>query len=169
MRLLALIGMLAVVVGVAVAAFFFGGFFNVAATWEDPGPVASAIIRVRSVSIARRATDKPPIPLDDAATIQEGARNYAKYGCTNCHGAPGAEWAKFSEGLNPGPPDLTETAKTASPSYIFWVAKNGIRMTGMPSFNKAGAADNELWQIAAFVKKLPSVSEADYKAWTAAK
>jgi hypothetical protein len=40
-------------------------------------------------------------------------------------------------------------------------------MTGMPSFAQAGAQDNEIWSIAAFVKKLPSVSDADYKSWTA--
>jgi hypothetical protein len=27
--------------------------------------------------------------------------------------------------------------------------------------------DREIWAIAAFVKKLPIVSEADFKAWTA--
>jgi hypothetical protein len=40
-------------------------------------------------------------------------------------------------------------------------------MTGMPSFGKAGAREDELWQLAAFVKKLPVVSEADYKNWIA--
>jgi hypothetical protein len=39
-------------------------------------------------------------------------------------------------------------------------------MTGMPSFQLAGAKDEEIWAIAAFLKKLPTVSEADYKAWT---
>ena len=167
MRILAFIGMLAVVVGVAAGAFFFGGFFNVSATWDDPAPVVSALTRVRMASIARRAKDAPTVPLDDAAIIKEGARNYAKYGCANCHGAPGVQWSKFSEGLNPGPPDLSEIAKERSPAAIFWVVKNGIRMTGMPSFGKAGAPDNEVWQIAAFVKKLPNTSEADYKSWTA--
>jgi hypothetical protein len=49
---------------------------------------------------------------------------------------------------------------------LFWVVKNGINMTGMPSFQLAGAKDEEIWAIAAFLKKLPTVSEADYKAWT---
>jgi hypothetical protein len=40
-------------------------------------------------------------------------------------------------------------------------------MTGMPSFQLAGAKDEDIWSIAAFLKKLPTVSEADYKAWTA--
>ncbi len=50
---------------------------------------------------------------------------------------------------------------------LFWVIKNGINMTGMPSFAQAGANDDDIWSIVAFLKKLPSVSEADYKAWTA--
>jgi mono/diheme cytochrome c family protein len=47
------------------------------------------------------------------------------------------------------------------------VIKNGINMTGMPSFAQAGASDDDIWAIAAFVKKLPNVSDADYKTWTA--
>ncbi|MCC0002266.1 MAG: cytochrome c [Methylobacteriaceae bacterium] len=42
---------------------------------------------------------------------------------------------------------------------VFWVVNHGIRMTGMPAF--AGvASDDELWSLAAFVKKLPDVSDA---------
>jgi hypothetical protein len=37
----------------------------------------------------------------------------------------------------------------------------------MPSFKLAGVKDDNIWLIVAFLKKLPNVSEADYKAWTA--
>jgi hypothetical protein len=37
----------------------------------------------------------------------------------------------------------------------------------MPSFEQAGAKDDQIWSVVAFVKKLPNVSEADYKSWTA--
>lgn len=167
MRLLAFIGLLAIIGIILVGGYFFAGFFNVAATWEDPGPVASALGRVRMASIARRAHDSPPVPLDAPESVQNGARHYAKYGCVHCHGAPGVEWSKFSEGLNPGPPDLKEIANEREAPALFWVVKNGIRMTGMPSFGKAGVPDNEVWQIVAFVKKLPNVSDADFKSWTA--
>jgi hypothetical protein len=43
----------------------------------------------------------------------------------------------------------------------------GINMTGMPSFQLAGAKDKDIGSITAFLKRLPSVSEGDYKAWTA--
>jgi hypothetical protein len=85
----------------------------------------------------------------------------------HCHGAPGVEWSKFSEGLNPGPPDLKDVVDDP-PQDIFWVIKNGIKMTGMPSFGKIEVPDQEIWSIVAFVKKLPTISEDDYKAWTAA-
>jgi len=40
-------------------------------------------------------------------------------------------------------------------------------MTGMPSFGAVGVSDEDIWEIVAFLKQLPKVSEADYKAWTA--
>jgi hypothetical protein len=169
MKLLALIGLLAIVVAVAAAVFFFGGFYSVAGTAEDPAIVKWALVNVRMASINRHATDAPPIPLDDPANIQAGARAFDTRGCTNCHGGPGVEWEKFSEGLHPDPPDLKDIVNERRPTELFWVIKNGINMTGMPSFGKIEVPDREIWTIVAFLKKLPNVSEADYKAWTAQK
>ena len=169
MRILAAIGTLAVLAGIAGAVFFFGGFYSIAATQNDPGVVAAALIRVRTASIRHFATDRPPASYGDAATVQDGARAFAARGCANCHGGPGVGWAKFSEGLNPGPPDLKEVAPGLTPAEVFWVVKSGIRMTGMPSFGAIGTPDDEVWKITAFVKALPQVSDKDYAAWTAAK
>jgi mono/diheme cytochrome c family protein len=166
MRFLAVIGALAIVFGIGAAAFFFGGYYSVAGTAEDPAPVTWALIKVRTASIARHATDTPPASFGEAATVESGAKAYASNGCANCHGAPGVKWLKYSEGLHPDPPDLKEVAADLTPAQLFWVIKNGINMTGMPSFALAGAKDDEIWSIAAFVKKLPTVSEADYKNWT---
>jgi mono/diheme cytochrome c family protein len=166
MKLLALIGALAIVVAVAAGVYFFGGFYSVAATQEDPAAVKWALLNVRTASISRHATDAPPIPLDNPTNIQAGAKAFQARGCWNCHGAPGVEWAKFSEGLQPDPPDLKDVVKDRRPNELFWVIKNGINMTGMPSFGKIEVPDQEIWTIVAFLKKLPSVSEADYKSWT---
>jgi mono/diheme cytochrome c family protein len=166
LRFLAIIGFIAILVVIAAGAFFFGGFYSVAATSEDPGVVNWVLIQVRQASVARHARDAPPRSLDDAALVRTGARLFSERGCVNCHGAPGVEWAKFSEGLRPGPPDLKEIVNDREPRQLFWVVKNGIKMTGMPSFSAAGVADQDIWAIVAFVKKLPTVSEADYKAWT---
>jgi mono/diheme cytochrome c family protein len=169
MKLLALIGALAILVAITAAVYFFGGFYSVAGTQEDPGVVKWALINVRTASISRHAVDAPPIPIDDPANVQAGARAFATRGCTDCHGGPGVEWEKFSEGMHPDPPDLKDVVKERRPNELFWVIKNGINMTGMPSFGKIEVPDKEIWTIVAFLKKLPNVSEADYKAWTAEK
>ena len=168
MRILATIGALAIVAGIGAATFFFGGFYNVAATAEDPTVVTWALTQVRNASINRYALEQPPASINDSASVRLGAKAYAAHGCTTCHGGPGVMWLKLSEGLHPDPPDLKKAVDQRSPAQLFWIVKKGVNMTGMPSFELAGAKDEEIWQIVAFLKKLPTVSEADYKSWTAA-
>ena len=91
MRILAVIGALAIVVGIGAAAFFFGGFYSVAGTAEDPAIVTWALTQVRTASINRHADDQPPASIGDAASVQAGAKAFAAHGCTTCHGGPGVE------------------------------------------------------------------------------
>jgi mono/diheme cytochrome c family protein len=167
MRILAVIGALAIIVGIGAAVFFFGGYYSVAGTAEDPAIVRWALTEVRNASIDRNARDQPPASVSAPASVQAGAKSFSVHGCINCHGGPGVSWAKFSEGLHPDPPDLKEVVDHRSPAQLFWIVRNGINMTGMPSFALAGVPDDEIWSIVAFLKKLPGVSETDFKAWTA--
>ena len=168
-RFLAFIGFIAILAAIGIAVFFFGGYYSVAGTAEEPAIVKWMLVQVRKASIARYATEAPPAGFDAPANVQAGARAFQTRGCVNCHGAPGVNWAKFSEGLHPDPPDLKEIANDRDPKQLFWVIKNGINMTGMPSFGKIEVPDKEIWTIVAFIKKLPTVSDADYKTWTAQK
>ena len=167
MRTLAAIGVLAIIIAVGAAVFLFGGFFNVAVSEPFPSFANWALIQVRMASVERHAGHDSPANLDDPEVVHAGARAFSGRGCTNCHGAPGVNWQKFSEGMDPDPPDLKEIVPAREPAQLFWVIKNGIKMTGMPSFSAIGANDNEIWSIVAFVRKLPNVSDAEFKAWTA--
>ena len=60
MRFLATIGALAIVFGIGCAMFFFGGYYSVAGTAEDPAAVTWALTKVRTASVNRHATDSPP-------------------------------------------------------------------------------------------------------------
>ena len=165
MRFLAAIGVLAIVAVVGAAIFFLGGFYNVGGTAAEPTIVKWVLTKVRMASINHYANEAPPAAFD-ATKVQVGARQFSERGCVYCHGAPGVNWAKFSEGLRPDAPDLKEVVNDRTPSQLFWVIKNGINMTGMPSFAIAGASDDDIWSIVAFLEKLPNVSEVDYKSWT---
>lgn len=167
LRVLALVGLIAIVAAVGAAVYLFEGFYDVAANSGARGLMDRAIERIRDASVSRRATVMPPTTLNDQQTIQAGARQFSELGCVKCHGAPGIRRDLFGRAMNPGPPGL-KTLSENDPAEIFWIVKNGIRMTGMPSFGKAGVSDDKIWEVVAFVKKLQAVSADNYKAWTAA-
>ena len=166
MRVLAAIGVLAILAALGAGVCLLGGYFSVAATYDEPRVVKWALQEVREISVRAQARGMAARPVDDPALARRGAVAFLARGCANCHGAPGVEWAKFSEGLNPGPADLGEISKEREAREIAWVVMNGIRMTGMPGFAAAGMTEDEAWAIAAFVKKLPGVSEAEFREWT---
>ena len=164
---LAAIGCLAILFAVCAAGFFCGGFFSVAADAADPGVVNWALAAVRQTSIERHATDDVPASLDDPTSVTEGAGTYVQLGCQCCHGGLGAKPARFSEGLNPQP-NLKAVIKDIKSAELFWVLKNGIKMSGMPAFGtgKTPVPDQQLWSLVAFLKAVPSVSDADLKTWS---
>jgi mono/diheme cytochrome c family protein len=168
LQVLGMIGLLAIFAGIGAATVFFGGFYSVAADHRDSDLVNWALVHVREASIGRHATDRPPGSLDDPALVQAGARAFSQRGCINCHGGPGVEPARFSAGLNP-PPNLKQVVNVLLPQELFWVIKHGIKMTGMPSFgaSKPPMPDQEIWTVVAFLKKLSSVSDVEFKAWSA--
>jgi hypothetical protein len=173
LKFLGLVGLLAMLEGIGAAAFFFGGFFSVAANAPDPDIVNWALARVREASIARHATDRPPGSVDDPVLVRAGARAYSQRGCINCHGGPGTEPAPFSDGLNPRPnlkkvvnDLLPQEVNDLLPQELLWVLKNGIKMIGMPG-NSATARSRNL-DHGGLLEKLSKVSDEDYKAWSAA-
>ncbi|HUW54436.1 MAG TPA: cytochrome c [Rhodanobacter sp.] len=164
---LAIIGLLTIAGGIVSVIFFFGGFFNVAANHPEPGIVDWALVQVRLASVTRHAIDRPPPgALDDPAMVQAGAVVYSRNGCADCHGQPGVESAKFSDGMNP-PPDLRKVVTHRTPEELFWVIKNGIKMSAMPSFgaDKPPVPNKNIWAIVAYLKKLSNVSDPNFKAW----
>jgi mono/diheme cytochrome c family protein len=166
MKFLAAIGVLAILAALGSALYFYGGFYSVAAIEPHFDVVAAAVTAVREASIERHANAGTPPALDDVA-VRAGAHAFAKAGCVDCHGAPGVAPAPFTKGMNPPPPALKEAGEEDAPGQIFWVVRNGIKMTGMPGFDATHADDKELWRIVAFIKKLPTVSPEEFGAWSA--
>jgi hypothetical protein len=95
LKTLAIIGLLAILVGIASAVYFFGGYYNVAGTAEEPAIVKWALVKVRQASVAQHAKDSPPTSLDNPATVQAGARAFSER-AANFH-APINEYKNANE------------------------------------------------------------------------
>ncbi|MEO7558053.1 MAG: cytochrome c [Gammaproteobacteria bacterium] len=140
----------------------YSGLYNVAATQPDNPLVRWALSTTSDHSISYHAKQiKAPL-LTDAALIKEGLYHYREM-CVPCHGRPGLYPTELNKGLNPRAPKLAESAKEFNASELFWVIKNGIKMTGMPAWGTSHS-DDKIWAIVAFVKRLPALTPQEYVA-----
>ena len=94
-------------------------------------------------------------------SVQAGYNRYNDL-CVFCHGAPGVERHWVGKGLLPEPPDLSVTAREWTAAEVFWIIDHGVKMSGMPALAPTQAED-QIWLLAAFVKKLPEMTPDQYK------
>jgi mono/diheme cytochrome c family protein len=142
--------------------FIYSGLFDVAASSPDASAVRWVVHTVRERSVARRMKDVQVPPLTDPALIRSGFLRYQE-SCVTCHGAPGVEASEIGQGLSPYPPELATASQDANPRELFWIVKNGIKMTGMPAFGVTHT-DPEIWATVAFLLKMPKMTPAEYQA-----
>ena len=84
--------------------------------------------------------------------------------CAVCHGVAGKPQTAIASGMFPKPPQLFKDKGVSDdpPAESYWKIANGIRLTGMPAFNK-GLSETELWQVTLLVAnsdKLPAAATA---------
>jgi mono/diheme cytochrome c family protein len=69
---------------------------------------------------------------------------------------------EISRGLYPRAPELRR-GSDLTPAEEFWVVKHGLKMTGMPAWGVTHD-DEMLWDMVAFLRKLPELSADQYQA-----
>lgn len=145
----------------AAAAFVYSGAYNIAADERHWGVTERLLAAVRTRSIEARARSLAvPANLGDEKRVLAGAGQYAEM-CVTCHLAPGVKDTPLRQGLYPQPPLLTE--HSMDPRTSFWIVKHGMKMTGMPAWG-ASHDDDTLWSIVAFLRRLPELDAARYRA-----
>ncbi len=150
-------GLLAVGVPLAVVAL---GVIDMSAA-SPPGRMESVIGPwVLNRSMARHAQEQDN-PFEDAPSVLPSGMKHYGANCVLCHGAREVPPVELAHGLNPPAPALdAEAARSRTDGQLFWVVRNGIRMTGMPAFGPTHE-DEEIWHIVAFVRHLPDLTDQE--------
>jgi mono/diheme cytochrome c family protein len=151
----------AVLLVAAALTTFYLGIFNVAADAPHTAVVSKLIAFVRERSIEARAENLKVPSLDNPTRIREGAEHYAEM-CVSCHLGPGLAENEMRPGMNPKPPVLA-ALPPEEPSEQFWIIKHGLKMTAMPAWGTTHS-DEEIWNMVAFLQKLPRLSAKQYRA-----
>jgi len=161
MKIVGAVSMTLVLGLTGVVAFSYSGLFDVAATTREPEVVQWLLVNTRKNSIRYRAEQIDVPELSDEARLATGGKAFDEM-CAACHGAPGKKPLLGAKDMNPPPPDLADTASQRTPKELFWAVKNGIRMTGMPAWG-ATHSDVQIWDLVAFMGRLPEISPDAYR------
>lgn len=161
----ALIGAAVAIAGAIGAVAYYGGFIDVSADTPHTAIVFNFIQEARERSIDRSAREiAPPADLSDPERVRRGAGNYDAM-CEQCHLSPGLANTEIRQGLYPTPPDLsksTDAPSNAELAHRFWVIKHGIKASAMPAWWKGGMEDVAIWDLVAFLNRLPNLSPEQY-------
>ncbi|HEV2488994.1 MAG TPA: cytochrome c [Candidatus Acidoferrales bacterium] len=147
-----------VILTLAVLGYIRFGFAEVQSDIPPSGFENSLLRAGVHASLRREAPNVPnPVPPTDANLIAGG--KFYLNACAGCHGTPGKPFGNHGPILFPPIPELPVVGTDLTESQIFWAAKHGIRRSGMFA-NGVWAKDQDLWMVAAYIKRMNSLSPA---------
>lgn len=143
---------------VTLAALALGGFLYLRLGFAEvradlpPSRLEDYVMRSAvHASVRREAPEQPnPVQPTDENLIAGGKLFLSNSGC---HGSPLNPKEDISDSLFPRIPQLAKVGTEYTEAQIFWVAKHGVRRTGMFA-NGRFDSDQDLWTMTAFVKRI---------------
>lgn len=121
----------------------------------EPGALETSVATAARDWLIQRAArgPLPSPPPRNAASLSAGRALYGM-DCASCHGQDGRAPTPIGESMYPRVLDLgSPAAQNLSDAELFWVIKNGIRLSGMPGFARINS-DEEIWQLTYYVRSL---------------
>jgi mono/diheme cytochrome c family protein len=144
------------VIGLALAAVVvIVGFTQVRLdALQEPGHLETAFATGAKhllVGWSSRREGIPPAPTNLRTSVEEGDKLYAT-DCSMCHGPDGHTPTDSGRWMYPRASDLTSPeVQQYSDRELFWIVKNGIRLSGMPAFGRV-ESDEHIWNLVHYVR-----------------
>src|ERR1700689_5223013 len=80
--------------------------------------------------------------------------------CALCHGADGRGQTSIGRNMSPPAADMhSPHVQHWSDGELFWIIRNGVRLTGMPSW-QSSISENDTWKLARFIHSIPRLDAA---------
>ena len=152
-----------IIVLVAVFYLYFASGMAPVAASERPIPFEKKLAHLAlHARLDKEMPRQVPLPADEQ-NLTAGAHIYMEH-CAVCHGVPDKEQSAIAKGEFPPPPHLFrgKGVTNDTPGETYWKVSNGIRLTGMPGFNKQ-LSTTQMWQVSlllAHANQLPSSVKA---------
>jgi thiosulfate dehydrogenase len=123
---------------------------------DAPFPFEKQIVKLPLGARIERETRNAPFGTSEDV-FEAGARTYRAQ-CASCHGTPGHD-VSYAKHMFPSAPQLWKKHDKSEvvgvsddePGETYWKVANGIRLTGMPSYNHV-LSDTQMWQVSLLLK-----------------
>jgi mono/diheme cytochrome c family protein len=123
---------------------------------DKPFPFEKAIVQLPLNARIDREMKAAPFGISEDV-FEAGAHVY-KAECASCHGTPGHDVA-FAKYMYPAAPQLWKKhnrnnvvgVSDDEPGETYWKVANGIRLTGMPSYQHV-LSETQMWQVSLLLK-----------------
>jgi len=128
---------------------------------QEPGHVETVLATRAKHILVRRSSSHgiPPPPANLQASIEEGDKLYGT-DCGGCHGLDGNKLTDAGRWMYPRAAQLaSHEVQQYSDRELFWIVKNGIRLSGMPAFGRV-ETDEHIWDIVHYIRTLPSSAKS---------
>ena len=122
---------------------------------QEPGQVETFLATIAKQLLVRQNSREgiPLAPTNLQESIAEGDKLYAT-NCSMCHGSDGHTLSDSGRWMYPRASDLTSPlVQRYSDRELFWIVKNGIRLSGMPAFGRV-ESDEHIWNLVHYLRTM---------------
>lgn len=154
-----LLGVLAALVVVAFGTFAYLRLGFAEVRGDVPGTRMESYLFSAAVhaSVRRHAPEVSNLIQPTNENLIAGGKMYLGE-CSGCHGTPGKTENETGDSLYPPIPQFPKVGTEYTEAQIFWVAKHGVRRSGMFA-NGKWDSDQKLWTIATFIKRMNALPQ----------
>ncbi len=145
-----LMALLLILAGAAFAAYQFS-----LSALNEPGRAETYLAtKAKGWLVGRSARGPlPPAPPSNSSSVALGEMDFMGV-CATCHGMDGRKPTDIGRWMYPRTPDLgSPGVQQWSDAELFWIIRNGIRLSGMPGFAKTHS-DERIWRLVHYVRSL---------------
>lgn len=146
---------------IVISAAFMASHFTLSAL-PEPGKAETFLAtKAKHYFVWRGSRDGIPTRVAESASIKEGQKVFGTE-CAACHGLNGHTATDAGRWMYPRAADLaSRDSQSYSDQELFWIIKNGIRLSGMPAFGMV-EPDEHIWDLVAYVRILPNASPDEH-------
>ena len=154
--------LLVVLAGLAVGVAYIASMISRGFSAREPPSRLEVAIAgaMRSLAMPAGARSRPNPFKPTAEALAQARAHFADH-CALCHANNGSGETEIGRNLYPKAPDMRLPAtQNKTDGELFYIIRNGIRLTGMPAWGKEGerSEDEESWKLALFIHHLPRLT-----------